>query len=491
MPAYADALNAYKAGDYRRAMTLVDALRAAAPRDLRVRSLHAMLLARASRLDDAERELTAVIDDCPDEKTAFGVRHQLALVHLQQRRIDDALTQIDLALQTQPLSPVLIAAKADILATAGRTDDAATLVERAIAKVPPNLPLAILHARFAARAGRPDDGLEPLQTLTAAAPPSMETMRALRQLAELYERLDRYDVAFDALARAGAMSPVRYDARSAEALVDRLLDVWTTDAIRAAPRAGIDTDAPVLIVGMPRSGTSLTEQILASHPHVAAVGESDTLSEAAALHLGAADSLWRAKPMAPDKLTPEAVRAAAEHYKAAVLDPVAPAARVTDKHPMNFWRLGLVPLLFPNARVIHCVRDPRDTCLSCWAQHFVTDHPWANRLEDLAHFYRQYHRLTAHWERVLTALAVSHTRAVYEDTVANQETETRRLIDFLGLDWDDACLRFHESDRVVYTHSNEQVRRPMYTSSVGRWRHYAAHLEPLTNALADLVPPAA
>ncbi len=489
--AYADALNAYKAGDYRRAITITDALRAAAPRDLRVRSLHAMLLARSSRLDDAETELLAVIDDCPDEKTAYGVRHQLALVHLQQRRPDDAMAQIDKALETARSNPVLLAAKADLLDTLGRADEAASLVASATVSFPRSLPLATLHARLASRAGHAEDALEPLASLAADAPASMETMRALRQLAAVYERLGRYDDAFDALTRAGAMSPVKYDARATASLADRLIDAWTADAIAAAPRAHLASDAPVFIVGMPRSGTSLTEQILASHPRVAVVGESDALAEAAALHLGAGDSHWRAEPTPPAGLTKGALESAAAHYADAVITPNANAARVTDKHPMNFWRLGLVPLLFPGARVIHCVRDPRDTCLSCWAQHFVGDHPWANRPEDLAHFYRQYHRLTTHWERVFTDLGVAHTRAVYEDLVADQERESRRLIDFLGLDWSDACLRFHESDRVVYTHSNEQVRRPIYTSSVGRWKGYASRLAPLTDALGDLAPPEA
>ncbi len=484
---YADALKAYKAGDYVRAMNLVNTLRARAPKNIRVRSLHAMLLARYSRLDEAETELLAVIDDCPDEKTAFGVRHQLALVHVQQRRPDDALAQLDLALGAAPGNPVLVAAKAGLLATVGRADESAALVEDAFASAPPNLALATVRARLAAIAGRHADGLEPLKSLVADAPPSTEAARALCQLAALYDKLGRTDDAADALERAGRMSPIRYDARETAAMVDRLIQTWTADAVRAAAGTGSDTEAPVLIVGMPRSGTSLTEQILASHPGVAAVGESDALMEAAALHLGADGSRWQAEPSPPASLTPAAIKAAADHYLAKVVSPNSGALRVTDKHPMNFWRLGLVPLLFPRARVIHCVRDPRDTCLSCWAQHFVGDHPWSHRLEDLGHFYRQYHRLTTHWERVLTDLGAAHTRVVYEDLVADQERESRRLVEFLGLPWDDACLRFHESDRVVYTHSNEQVRKPVYTSSVARWKPYAGRLAPLTTALGDLL----
>jgi hypothetical protein len=238
---------------------------------------------------------------------------------------------------------------------------------------------------------------------------------------------------------------------------------------------------------MPRSGTSLTEQILASHPSVEGVGESDALADAAALSLGAEGSLWRAEPRPPGALTPTDIHRATAEYARQVLTPNAHAQRVTDKHPMNFWRLGLIPLMFPGAHVIHCVRDLRDTCVSCFAQHFVGDHPWANRLEDLGHFYRQYARLMAHWERLLPEVGVRITRAVYEDLVTNPEPESRRLVEFIGLPWDDACARPHESTRITWTHSNEQVRRPVYTSSAGRWERFESHLNPLIDALADVL----
>ncbi|MFI4898675.1 MAG: sulfotransferase family protein, partial [Phycisphaerales bacterium JB059] len=241
----------------------------------------------------------------------------------------------------------------------------------------------------------------------------------------------------------------------------------------------------------PRSGTSLTEQILASHPNVEGVGESDALADVAALHLGAEGSLWRALPHPPRKLTPPDIHDATAEYVRRVIAPHTSGpnavARVTDKHPLNFWRLGLIPLMFPRAHVIHCVRDLRDTCVSCFAQHFVGDHPWSHRLEDLGHFYRQYARLMNHWERVLPDAGVRITRAVYEDLVANPEPESRRLIEFIGLPWDDACARPHESTRITWTHSNEQVRRPVYTSSAGRWKRFESHLNPLIDALGDVL----
>ncbi len=489
-PGYRDAFRAFKAGDLRRAQRATDRLLVSSPADIRVRTLSAMLAARAGKLADSERTLLDIIAHCPDEDTAFGIRHQLALVHLQQRRLGDALNQIDLALAAAPDSPVLVAAKADMLLTANRRDEADALLTDALerAKDAPNLTLATTYARLHARTDHRDRAIALLErAIPANAPPRMDIRRAILQLGALYEHAQRFDEAFDCYHRAGALSPVMYDPRATASLVDRIIDRWTPDAVANAPRSHGAQPTPVFIVGMPRSGTSLTERILTSHPSVEGVGESDALSDAAALSLGAEGTPWRAEPHPPAKLTAPDFQNATSEYARQVLTPNAHAKRVTDKHPMNFWRLGIIPLMFPGAHIIHCVRDPRDTCVSCFAQHFVGDHPWANRLEDLGHFYRQYARLMAHWERVLPEAGAKLTRAVYEDMVTEQETESRRLIQFLGLPWDDVCLRPHESDQITWTHSNEQVRQPVYTSSAGRWRRFGARLDPLITALGDAI----
>ena len=491
---YAEAIRAYKKGDLRRAISAVARLSVSHPDDIRVRTLGAMLDARASNLDNSERTLLAVIDDCPDEHTALGVRHQLALVHLQQRRLDDALTQIDLALAAAPDAPVLISAKADMLLTANRRDEAEALLDAFISTqppgAPPNLSVETMLARLRARADSPerDAAISRLKSaIPAKAPPTSEFRRAIHQLGALYENAERFDDAFACYRRAGNMAPTRYNHAQTKSIVSDLISAWTPQGVAdAMGSSASDTGAPIFIVGMPRSGTSLAEQILASHPSVEAVGESDVLSESAAM-LGAENTPMRAALPAPGNLSPDAIARAAEHYREAVLDPHPQAARVTDKHPMNFLRLGLIPLLFPNARVVHCRRDPRDTCVSCFAQHFIGDHPYANTLADLGAFYREYLRLTDHWASVLEACNVPVFDLHYERVVENPETETRALIEFAGLDWADACLRPHESARITWTHSNEQVRRPVYTSSAGRWRRFERHLGPLVNALGDVL----
>jgi hypothetical protein len=150
--------------------------------------------------------------------------------------------------------------------------------------------------------------------------------------------------------------------------------------------------------------------------------------------------------------------------------------------PNNFWHLGLLDLLFPGAHIIHCRRDPMDTCLSCWFLSFGGDHPYAYDFRSLGDYYHKYLRLLRHWREVIRLPVLD---VCYEELVTDQEAMTRRLLEFCGLPWNDACLKFHESARTVSTASSDQVRKPLYISSIGRWRHYAAHLGELEAALRD------
>lgn len=221
---------------------------------------------------------------------------------------------------------------------------------------------------------------------------------------------------------------------------------------------------PVFIVGMPRSGTSLVEQIVSAHADVTGAGEL--------LLVGEGVKLFARNPGYPLHL-PEPV-ALAQFAKAYIdrLSRIGPGKRyVTDKNPINFMHLGLIALAFPNARIIHCRRDERDVALSCYFQNFVgSGQSFSYDLEDLAHYQNNYQRLMSHWRRVLPLPMIEID---YEAVVADHEAETHRLLEFLGLGWDPACRDFHSSRRPVITASHTQVRQPIYTRSVGRWRNYA------------------
>jgi hypothetical protein len=230
---------------------------------------------------------------------------------------------------------------------------------------------------------------------------------------------------------------------------------------------------------MMRSGTSLAEQILASHSAVYGAGELrdiDLLVATLPQRLGAAEGY----PACLGRLDAAAVRALADEHLGRLRQRGGAAARVVDKAPFNFLHLSLIVTLFPRARLVHCRRDPVDTCLSCYFQNFGEPMGFTLDLRHLGLYYRAYERLMAHWARVLP---VPVFELQYEELTADQEAVSRRLVEFCGLDWDERCLRFHETRRPVRTASTLQVRRPMYQSAVGRWKRYEAHLGPLLEAL--------
>jgi hypothetical protein len=180
-------------------------------------------------------------------------------------------------------------------------------------------------------------------------------------------------------------------------------------------------------------------------------------------------------------VTPDNLARAAAHFRERVRARAPGAQVVTDKMPANFLHLGLISIMLPGAKIVHCVRDARDTCVSCWFLDFVGRHnSFAYKLEDLGSHFAGYWRLMQHWKRVLPGAILD---VQYEALTADQEAQTRRILDFAGLPWDERCLRFHETRREVKTLSLEQVKKPMYRSSVGRWRHYEKHLGPLLERL--------
>lgn len=247
-------------------------------------------------------------------------------------------------------------------------------------------------------------------------------------------------------------------------------------------RQPVEGPAPIFIVGMPRSGTTLAEQILASHPQVEGLGELPHIMDIA---LGVSE--WsEASGKFPSALADldESHWARAAKLYMARLDRTGDEPYISDKMPGNFHYLGFVSLLFPNARIIHCRRDALDTCVSCFTTDFTVGQEWSYELGELGAYYGLYVDLMAHWKRVLP-LPIYDIQ--YESVVADLAGEARRLLEFCGLDWHPGCLEFHRSKRPVFTASSAQVRQPLYASSVGRWRRYEDQLRPLI----DNLPPEA
>ncbi len=253
--------------------------------------------------------------------------------------------------------------------------------------------------------------------------------------------------------------------------VDRIVARFTRELFAEHAAMGRGDETPVLVVGMPRSGTTLVERIVSSHPRVGGGGELPFWNERG--------SVWADVEMG--KLAGAADGLRGDYLR--VLRRIGPdALRVTDKMPFNFLWLGLVHLLFPNARIVHCRRNPIDTCLSIYATQFIQTWGYASDRGDLAFYYRQYLRLMEHWREVLPPDRLLDVD--YEDTTSAPEETARRLIAFTGLDWDPACLLPERNPGAVRTASTWQARQPIYRSSVERWRHY----EPWLGELRGLVP---
>lgn len=300
---------------------------------------------------------------------------------------------------------------------------------------------------------------------------------------ELERRGEDDEEAFAAYASAngarkratGAFNRKIYDRR-----IDKMCEIFSRDFYAERAEWGDSSEIPVFVVGLPRSGTTLTEQILASHPLCHGAGEIDALADMATGtpdRLGSNETPW---PDCADQLTKEHIDALAKDYVAR-LTKGAPrnSIRVIDKQPLNFFHIGLIAMAFPNARILHCQRDLRDNGFSIFSENFAHSQRWSTDLADIAYYWRGYRRLMAHFRE---NLPINMLDVRYEETVADQEAASRRLLDFMGLEWDKSVLAFHKNDRAVQTPSRWQVRQPIYKKSAGRWQRFESHLGPLIEA---------
>jgi len=305
-------------------------------------------------------------------------------------------------------------------------------------------------------------------------------------LAKAYEHLDRPESAFRQLLKGNSLKrqQIVYDEPATLGSMDRMRELITPDFIRARQGCGEPSALPVFIVGMTRSGTTLIEQILASHPQIFGAGEVPLFDQA----VGSMRNLLPSSAPFPE-LT---LDMSADHFRSlgvTYLERIAPRApgarRIIDKMTGNFLFAGLIHLALPNATIIHAARDPADTCVSCFSVHFTQGHEHTYDLAELGRYYRHYRALMAHWHDVLPPGRIMDVH--YEELVADLEGVARRIVSHCGMVWDTCCLDFHRTQRPVGTASATQVRKPIYKESVGRWRKYEVHLQPLLTELGAFV----
>ncbi len=443
------------------------------------------VLWKLGRFEDAETCCRRAIELQPEAAVAHNV---LGLALYDQGRSDDAIAAYRAALAINPRDAAILNNLGNAYTDAGQLDAAETCYRQAIESKPDYATAYYGLANLGCLAA--DTSV--LATLESLANdeglPLGEAVNLHFALARIYADSGDFDRAFEHCQRGNilrkedaATRSVRFDAAAHARYVDSLIETCTADFF--VPRGGFGdpSERPVFIVGMPRSGTTLVEQILASHAEVSGQGECPDIGRIAAELEEQADTGAGTDGVAA-LLDGETARRLGRRYLEARHASSSRALRVTDKMPGNFLHLWLIALILPRARIIHCRRNALDVCVSCYIQNFGHDAGFTNDLTDLASYYTQYRRLMEHWRSVLP---LSCLDVRYEHLVARQETVSREIIAFCGLDWDPRCLEFHTTERPVHTASNLQVRRRIFASSIDRWRAYERHLEPLIKALGD------
>lgn len=371
-----------------------------------------------------------------------------------------------------PNEPAVLIRRGELLEFTGDKLGAWECVQAVIESGSTSMRAARVAANVAPTIGKSEQAIAHLEQLVSHPAISSSDHRILRfTLAHLCDNAKQYDRAFGHAIIANQLKNVRHDDNALTVQINRLMAVYSATA--SLPRSGIRTELPIFIVGMPRSGTSLLEQILSCHSKVHARGETNdipTIAEAVPYYPDGARNLAQGKLDAW----------ADAHIKR--LHEMAPrATRVTDKLPGNFLLLGIISQLFPGARVLNCRRDPRDVCLSNFMTDFGAGHEHAYNLESLARTCKGYQELMEHWKQVLP-IPILDVR--YEEITAEPRAQIKKILDFCGLEWEESCLNFHQSKRQVVTASYDQVRQPLHKNSVARWKSYARHLEPVIRILA-------
>jgi tetratricopeptide (TPR) repeat protein len=406
----------------------------------------------------------------------------LGKVHTIRGELDKAIAAFNKALSRQSNYRQAVSWKAVVLERRGDLDEARALVRPYVEAGTEDAEMAETWARLEIAAGKYAEAVAVIDrqlARTDLAPLSREVLGFVK--ARAYESAGQHDRAFEAYRQANDQLDSAFDPTEHVAAIDRLISFYTKGTMTSLSRGTNRSTLPVFIAGMPRSGTTLVEQIIDAAPDAHGAGEIKDFERVVA-SLEATAGGGAPYPDCVAQLSPAAVDRLAGGYLEVLRKLDSKAAVVTNKSLENYKQLGVVAQLLPGARVIHCRRDPMDTCLSCYFSHLMPGrHGYACDLENIALVYRQYERLMRHWADVLDIPILDVS---YEQLVADQPTISRQIVEFCGLRWDDRCLSFHQSGRFAMTLSYDQVRRPIYSSSIGRHRRYERQLRPLRNALA-------
>ena len=460
---------------------LGDALKFA-PTNVQTLLITAKIQLRRNSLAAAEQAVRMAVQQDPDNGEALTVLGQV--LH-ETDRYEEAIVVLEKALKSSPDNPEALNFYGVALKSVGRLEEARETIIKA---------LKLNDAMYGAYAnlndlvdfseGVGEELFNRIEAIFESVPnPEADPYLPLHfAYAKALDDRGQHEKALEHYILGGRMKRAQLDYKEEETFgfFDAIREAFPKEAFENRSYGGFEDDRPVFIVGMPRSGSTLVEQILSSHPDVYGAGEVKYLSRA----LGQLRDRFPSLPRYPDmmaKITPAQLEIVAKNYEQALATGAGQAKRITDKLLTNYFFIGLINLLFPKAKVIHTQRDPVDTCLSGFTKLFKDDMPHSYDLGELGRYYGKYRELMEHWEKVLPEGFM--TTVQYEDVVADTEGEAKRLIEFLGLPWDEKCVDFHKSDRPVKTASVAQVRKPIYKTSVKRWKKYGQGLQPLVDAI--------
>lgn len=483
-PSQPDALHlmgtlALEAGETRIAIDYMRRAVKSRPRDPFMQHNLGNALVRDNGMEEGIPHLRKALELKPDLIDAMC---NLGRAYRLMSKAEQGLPFLERAYGLNPRHPLACVTLAESLLDLGRLAEAERYFTEAIERQV-SLPRA-LHGMSAVKKHESEGGeLGQIGEQLARKDLADEQRTLLHHAAgKILNDLRRYDEAFVQFREAKAISDHRFNIVQYQRSISELMGMFDPIFLAARRDFGDPTELPVFIVGMPRSGTTLTEQICASHPEVYGAGELHHLRNIAK-DLGFDYRDLSRFRRSIHEMTSETARRLAGDYVRHLKRHSTSAVRITDKMPHNFELIGLILVLFPNARIIHCKRDAVDTCVSCFMNNFSEFHGYNADLTNLGLYYREYHRLMGYWKKVAPGRIFESS---YEELTANQEMHSRELIDHLGLDWDDECLRFFATDRTVTTISRWQVRQPIYRTSVNRWKHYGENLRPLFDSLGNL-----
>ena len=472
------AQNALAAGDLARAASICDGLVRRNRKDFIALAILGQVAMARGNLDAAASHMQQCTALRPKEP---GPHLLLGEIHKARGEHDEAIARFDRVLRLQPDNDTALAGKAEAYEKSGRHDLARALIAPSIETGRESPGMAMMQARLDLREGNHESVIALVgRHLSAGEARGNLQWHLSLLMGRALEQAGRHDEAFAAYRRGNEAVAVSFDPDAWRRSTDEIIETFSSQRFSRLPRATNGSPVPVFIVGMPRCGSTLVETIIDAHPAAHGAGELPTLHDLAgslAFDIGS----FLLYPQCVADLDQDDVDALGQRYLDHLVPLAADAKRIVDKLPANYLRVGLIAVMLPEARIIHCRRHPLDTCFSCYLHPFEPAlHPYSTRLGDLGAVYADYERLMTHWR---DALGIPMLEVQYETLVKDQERVTREIIDFCGLDWDDRCLRFHEQRRVVQTASYEQVTKPIYTTSVERYKNFENHLGPLIDAL--------